>query len=383
MKYRIPFNKPFIAGKELYYVAQSVLGGHTSGDGPFMKKCEAFFQERFGVGRALLTTSCTSALEMAGLLCELKGGDEVILPSFTFVSTANAFVTRGIKPVFVDIRPDTKNLDETRVEEAITASTRAIVPVHYAGVSCEMDAIMAIARKNDLYVIEDAAQGVNSRYKGRFLGTIGDLGSFSFHETKNFICGEGGALLANNPRFVERAEIIREKGTNRAKFFRGQVDKYTWVDVGSSYIPSDLLAAFLFGQLEHMERITEKRKAIFGLYEALLAPLAGEGLIELPVVPDDCQSNYHMFYILLEDEKTRAALIEHLKKEGILAVFHYVPLHSSPMGRSLGGDAKPLPVTDGVSERLLRLPFYFELDEMEVRVVSDAIGAFFGRPKRD
>ena len=379
MRYRIPFNKPFIAGKELYYVAQSVLGGHTSGDGPFMKKCESFFQEQFGIERALLTTSCTSALEMASLLCGLQEGDEVILPSFTFVSTANAFLVRGIKPVFVDIRPDTKNLDETLIEEAITESTRAIVPVHYAGVSCEMDAIAEIAGRHDLLIIEDAAQGVNARYKGKYLGTLGDLGAYSFHETKNFICGEGGALLANNPRFVERGEIIREKGTDRAKFFRGQVDKYTWVDVGSSYIPSDLLAAFLFGQLEHMERITEKRRTIFHLYQELLGPLAGEGLVELPVIPAECETNYHMFYVLLADHETRSGLIDHLKQKGILSVFHYIPLHSSPMGKSIGGNRNPLPITDNVSDRLLRLPFYFELTDEEVRTITDEIRAFFGK----
>jgi dTDP-4-amino-4,6-dideoxygalactose transaminase len=376
MLYRIPFNKPFIAGKELYYVAQSVLGGHISGDGPFMKMCERFFQERFGIERALLTTSCTSALEMAALLCGLKEGDEVILPSFTFVSTANAFLMRGVKPVFVDIRPVTKNLDETLVEEAITESTRAIVPVHYAGVSCDMDPILEIARRHRLFVIEDAAQGVNAKYKGKFLGSLGDLGAFSFHETKNFICGEGGALLANAPRFIERAEIIREKGTNRSKFFRGQVDKYTWVDIGSSYIPSDLLAAFLYGQLEHMDRITERRKKIFHLYQELLLPLAGEGLVALPVIPADCESNYHMFYVLLADGETRAGLIDHLKQKGILSVFHYIPLHSSPMGASLGGNRRKLPVTDDVSERLLRLPFYFELSDSDVKIVTEEISAY-------
>ncbi len=379
MKYRIPFNKPFIAGKELYYIAQSVLGGHTSGDGPFMKMCERFFQERFCAERALLTTSCTSALEMAGLLCELGEGDEVIMPSFTFVSTANAFAIRGIKPVFVDIRPDTKNLDENLIEKSITESTKAIVPVHYAGVACEMDKILDIARRNDLFVIEDAAQGVNAKYKGKFLGTIGDLGAYSFHETKNYICGEGGALLANSSRFVERGEIIREKGTDRAKFFRGQVDKYTWVDFGSSYIPSDLLAAFLYGQLEQMDQITEKRRGIYNTYQKLLAPLASRGLLELPVVPDDCVPNFHMYYVLLDCEETRTELINFLKGKGILSIFHYIPLHSSPMGKSLGLSEVDLPVTDNVSKRLLRLPLYFEMSEDDVKNVAGEIEIFFDK----
>jgi len=377
MNYRISFNKPFIAGKELYYIAESVLGGHISGDGPFSKKCQQFFEKKFSAKKALLTTSCTAALEMAGMLCNLQEGDEIILPSFTFVSTANAFLLRGARPKFVDIRADTKNIDEQQIEAAITKRTRAIVPVHYAGISCDMDAIIDIAHRHNLFVIEDAAQGVNAKYKDSYLGTIGDIGAFSFHETKNFICGEGGALLTNDQSFAERGEILREKGTNRSQFSRGQVDKYTWVDTGSSYVPSDLLAAFLYGQLEHMDQITEKRKQIYNQYYSLLSPLAERGLVELPVIPGDCHSNYHMFYILTDNQDTRAELIEHLKEKGILAVFHYVPLHTSPMGRKFGCEPGMLPVTENVSERLLRLPFYFELSESDVDDVVDEIYKYF------
>ena len=377
MKYKIPFNRPFIAGKELYYIAQSVLSGHTSGNGPFMRKCQRLLEERLGAGDILLTTSCTSALEMAGLLCEMDAGDEVIMPSFTFVSTANAFLIRGIKPVFVDIRRDTKNLDASLIEAAVTPATRAIVPVHYAGVGCEMDEILAIARKHGLRVIEDAAQGVNAKYKNRYLGTIGDFGAYSFHETKNFICGEGGALALNDHDHLARAEILREKGTNRTQFFRGEVDKYTWVDVGSSYIPADLLAAFLYGQLEFLDRITAQRQTIYETYLAELAPLADRGLVELPSIPTHCESNYHMFHILMEDSDRRSELITYLKERGILAVFHYVPLHSSPMGRKLGSADCTLPVTEDISERLLRLPFYFEMTPEEVLTVTRSIFDFF------
>jgi len=377
MNYMIPFNKPFIVGKELHYIAESVLGGHISGDGPFSKKCQQFFEKNFSVEKVLLTTSCTAALEMAGMLCNLQEGDEIILPSFTFVSTANAFLLRGAKPKFVDIRADTKNIDEQQIEAAITKRTRAIVPVHYAGIPCEMDAIIDIARRHNLFVIEDAAQGVNAKYKDTYLGTIGDIGAFSFHETKNFICGEGGAILTNDKSFVERAEILWEKGTNRSQFFRGQVAKYTWIDTGSSYVPSDLLAAFLYGQLDHMDQITHKRKLIYKQYFSQLSPLAVRGLIELPVIPDYCTPNYHMFYILLDRQETRAALIEYLKTKGILAVFHYVPLHTSPMGRKFGCKHGMLPVTEDVSERLLRLPFYFELSESDVDSVVSAIYTFF------
>jgi len=377
MNYRIPFNKPFIVGQELYYMAQSVLSGHTSGDGAFSKKCQSLMEECFSIPKVMLTTSCTSALEMAALLCDLQPGDEVILPSYTFVSTANAFALRGAKLIFVDIRQDTKNLDERLVQEAISERTKVIVPVHYAGVGAEMDPIMACAREHGLTVVEDAAQGIQSSYKGKPLGGIGDLGAFSFHETKNFTCGEGGALLVNRDQFIERAEIIREKGTNRSQFFRGQVDKYTWVDIGSSYLPSDLLAAFLYAQLEHMEKITVKRRKIYELYLQVLTPLAEQGLIELPVTPPHCQSNYHMFYIILESESVRAALIDYLKERGILAVFHYVPLHTSPVGQGMGYRPGMLPITESVSDRLLRLPFYFELQEGEILEVVEAVGNYF------
>jgi dTDP-4-amino-4,6-dideoxygalactose transaminase len=378
MTYRIPFNKPFIIDRELQYISQSVQSGHVSGDGIFTGKCSALMESRFDAGRILLTTSCTAALEMAAILAEVEKGAEIILPSFTFVSTANAFVLHGATPRFVDIRPDTLNLDERMIGEAVSERTRAIVPVHYAGVACEMDSINAIADKHDLLVIEDAAQGVNSRYKGKYLGTLSDLGAYSFHETKNVTCGEGGALVINNERFRERAEIIREKGTNRAKFFRGEVDKYTWVDQGSSYLPSDLQAAFLFAQLENIDIITARRKHIYNFYRQGLEPLASRGLLSLPHIPPECDPNYHMFYILPADQPTRNALIDHLKSKGILAVFHYVPLHTSPMGRKMGYHEGMLPVTESVSERLLRLPFYFELSDGEIELVVNEIKEFYG-----
>ena len=376
--YRIPFNKPVIIGKELFYVAESVLSGHTSGDGIFSRRCQRLMAERFGADQVLMTTSCTGALEMTALLCELEPGDEVIMPSYTFVSTANAFALRGARIIFADIRPDTLNMDEKLLEGLVTDRTRAIVPVHYAGVACEMDAINEIAQKAGALVIEDAAQGVNAKYKGAYLGTIGDMGTFSFHETKNFICGEGGALLTNNPAFRDRAEIIREKGTNRSQFFRGQVDKYTWIEVGSSYIPSDILSAFLYAQLENMGLITQARRKIYDRYAALLRPLADRGLLRLPTIPQHCEQNYHMFYVLLEDIDTRTRLIEHLKQDGILAVFHYVPLHSSPVGRKMGYVKEMLPITENLSERLLRLPMYYELTAHDVEEVAKSIARFFG-----
>ena len=334
-------------------------------------------ERRFGVRRTLLTTSCTSALEIAALLCDLRPGDEVIVPSYTFVSTANAFVLRGATPVFVDIRPDTLNIDESLIEAAITSRTRAIFPVHYAGVACEMDTIMDIARRHDLLVVEDAAQGVFACYKGQWLGSIGHLGCYSFHETKNFSCGEGGALVVNDPAMERRAEILREKGTNRSQFLRGQVDKYTWVDVGSSYVPSDMLAAFLAGQLENMDMITARRGEIFHLYAALLAPLAARGLIRLPVVPQHCTPNYHMFHVLAADIEERTALIAHLRAAGILAVFHYVPLHSSPFARTFGVSQTSLPVTEDCSARLLRLPMYFDLTDRDVEDVANSVLEFY------
>jgi dTDP-4-amino-4,6-dideoxygalactose transaminase len=377
MTIHIPFNKPSIVGSELTYVGQAVAGEHASGDGPFTKLAQAMLEKSFGANRVLLTTSCTSALELAALLCDLQPGDEVIVPSYTFVSTANAFVLRGARPVFVDIRPDTLNIDERLIEQAITPRTRAIFPIHYAGVACEMDAIMDIAGRHGLFVVEDAAQGVGARYKDRWLGTIGHLGCYSFHETKNISCGEGGALVINDPAMEHRAEIVREKGTNRSQFIRGQADKYTWVDVGSSYLPSDMLAAFLVGQIENMEKITRRRGEIFDRYVDLLAPLAERGVIGIPVVPPHCSTNHHMFYILTADIEERTALIAHLRVAGIHAVFHYVPLHSSPFAQSLGVPQGRLPRTEELSARLLRLPMYFDLTDHEVEEVASAVQDFY------
>jgi dTDP-4-amino-4,6-dideoxygalactose transaminase len=377
MMIRIPFNKPSVVGSELLYVGQAVAGGHASGDGPFTKRAQAMLEDCFDAKRVLLTTSCTSALELAALLCDLQPGDEVIVPSYTFVSTANAFVLRGAKPVFVDVRPDTLNIDERLIEQAITPRTRAIFLIHYAGVACEMDAIMDIANRHGLLVVEDAAQGVFARYKDRWLGTIGHIGCYSFHETKNVSCGEGGALVINEPALENRAEILREKGTNRSQFLRGQVDKYTWVDVGSSYLPSDMLAAFLVGQIENMEMITKRRGEIFDHYAAVLAPLVERGLIRIPVVPKHCTANYHMFYVLTANIEERTALIAHLGAVGILAVFHYVPLHSSPFAQSLGVPQTHLPRTEELSARLLRLPMYFDLTDQEVEEVANVVLDFY------
>jgi dTDP-4-amino-4,6-dideoxygalactose transaminase len=377
MTFRIPFNKPCIVGPELIYVSQAIANGHASGNGPFSRRAQKLMEEWFGARRTLLTTSCTAALEMAALLCDIEPGDEVILPSYTFVSTANAIVLRGAKPVFVDIRADTLNIDEQLIEASVTSLTRAIFPVHYAGIACEMDEIMAIARRHNLLVVEDAAQGVFAKYKEQWLGTIGDMGCYSFHETKNFSCGEGGALVVNKERFEDRAEILREKGTNRSQFLRGQVDKYTWVDIGSSYVPSDMLAAFLVGQLENMEKITEKRRLIYDRYFEILTPLAERGLIRLPIVPQYCTTNYHMFYFLTSDIEERSALIAHLGQAGILAVFHYVPLHSSPYGQSLGGRSGALPITEEMSARVLRLPLYYDMSEANVVSVGEAIFGFY------
>jgi dTDP-4-amino-4,6-dideoxygalactose transaminase len=377
MNYRIPFNKPFIVGKELYYIADSVLQGQISGDGPYTKKAQRLLKDAFGAYQVLLTTSCTTALELAAILADLNEGDEVILPSFTFSSTANAFLLNRSRLVFVDCRPDTLNIDERQIEAAISDRTRVIVPMHYAGVSCEMDSILAIAKKHKLLVVEDAAQGVNSKYKGRYLGTLGDIGTYSFHETKNFICGEGGAIVLNAPALLERCEIVREKGTNRSRFFRGQVDKYTWVDVGSSMLPSDVLAAFLFAQLENMDLITKRRAHLYEIYRSELCALAQQGLLTTPTIPPDCESNYHMFYILLNSLSERTRLIEHLKAKGILAVFHYLPLHTSPMGKSMGYREGMLPVTECLSDRLLRLPMYYEMQDSEAMSVVNEIRSFF------
>ncbi len=377
---RIPLNKPFIAGNELVYIREAVERGQLAADGHFARRCHELLQSSTQAARVLLTPSCTAALEMAAMLCELGSGDEVILPSYTFVSTASAIVREGATPVFVDIREDTLNIDETLVEEAITSRTRAIFPVHYAGVACEMDTICRIARENGLLVVEDAAQAVGSRYKGRSLGSIGDLGAFSFHETKNFICGEGGALCVNAPEFIERAEIIRDKGTDRQRFFRGETDRYTWQELGSSYVASEICAAFLYAQLEEMESITARRSEIAAYYSEHLSRLEADGRLRLPCVPPDCETNAHLYHLLLPDERTRDGLMMHLRKHGILAVFHYVPLHDSPMGTKLaGGKPARLPVTESVSRRLLRLPFYCQLDPVEQEEVVGRIHEFFER----
>jgi dTDP-4-amino-4,6-dideoxygalactose transaminase len=368
--YRIPFNRPFFTGAELESMTESLMGGHVSSDGSFTKLCQHLLEERFHAEKVLLTTSCTAALEMAALLLEIGKGDEVILPSYTFVSTANAFLLRGAKPVFTDIRADTLNIDERLIDSAITGRTKAIVPVHYAGVACDMDEICAIARKRAVYVVEDAAQGVDARYKGRYLGTIGDLGTYSFHETKNVICGEGGALITNNLAFVERAEFIRDKGTNRGNFSRGKVDRYTWIDIGSSYALADVLAAFLWEQLNALDEIRERRRTVFELYYEGLRPLQERGLLQLPVIPADCEPNYHLFYVLLDRRYDRADVIRQLQFRGIQAVFHFVPLHASPMGVRLGWTAGMLPITEDLSRRLLRLPFYCSLSESDVDVVA-------------
>ncbi|MCR4304646.1 MAG: dTDP-4-amino-4,6-dideoxygalactose transaminase [Gallionella sp.] len=371
----IPFNKPFIIGRELELIADAVTRGHLSGDGHYTKLCHRWFEEKLPCRRALLTHSCTGALEMAAILCGIQPGDEVILPSYTFVSTANAFVLRGAAPVFVDIRPDTLNIDEKLIEAAITPKTRAIAPVHYAGVPCEMDVIMDIAQRHNLLVVEDAAQALLSTYKGKALGSIGHFGCLSFHETKNIISGEGGALLVNDERYTERAEIIREKGTNRSQFFRGEVDKYTWVDIGSSYLPSELVSAFLYAQLERAGDITAQRCRICSAYAEQLAPLEQAGKLRLPHF--DADSNGHMFYILPDSLATRTALIAHLKARDIHPVFHYVPLHSSPAGRKYGRASGAMQVTDDLSARLLRLPLHYEMDDADVARICAAIHDFF------
>jgi dTDP-4-amino-4,6-dideoxygalactose transaminase len=367
----IPFNKPNLTGRELEYLAQAHAKGHLSGDGMFTKKCHGWLEVQTCTHKALLTHSCTAALEMAAILADIQPGDEVIMPSYTFVSTANAFVLRGGVPVFVDIRPDTLNIDETLIEAAITARTKAIVPVHYAGVACEMDTILEIARRHKLLVIEDAAQGVMSTYKGKALGAIGHMGTYSFHETKNVISGEGGALLINDDRFVERAEIIREKGTNRSLFFRGQVDKYTWVDIGSSYLPSEIIAAFLWAQLEDATPITTKRLAIWQRYHTALAPLEVAGKLRRPIIPESCVQNAHMYYILLASLEQRTEVIKRLKARGVNPVFHYVPLHSSPAGRKYGRTSGELKHTEALSDRLLRLPLWVGLGNAQDTVIAE------------
>lgn len=370
---QVPFNRPAIVGRELEYLAEAVARGHSSGDGPFTKRCEALFEQELGVGKALLTTSCTHALEMTALLLDLGPGDEVIVPSFTFVSTANAYAMRGATPVFADVRPDTLNIDETRLDALVTERTRAIVVVHYAGVACEMDALVAFAERHQLVLVEDNAHGLFGTYRGRSLGSFGTFATLSFHETKNFICGEGGALLVNDPAFVERAEILREKGTNRRKFFRGEIDKYSWVDLGSSYVVSDLLAAYLFAQLERREHVLALREAVWRRYADGLAEWAVEQSVALPQVPEHCGSSHHMFHLLLPTPEARTGLIAHLRDAGIHAVFHYLPLHLSPMGRRLGGVEGQCPVTESASERLVRLPFFNELGRDTQGRIIDAV----------
>ena len=374
---KIDFNVPPYVGNEMEYIQQAVDVRKICGDGQFTKKCNAWIEEKTGTSKALLTTSCTHATEMAAILCDIKPGDEVIMPSYTFVSTADAFVLRGAKAVFVDIRPDTMNIDESLIEAAITEKTKAIVPVHYAGVACEMDTIMALAKKYNLKVVEDAAQGVMSTYKGKALGSIGDFGCYSFHETKNYSMGEGGALLIRSVDDVERAEIIREKGTNRSKFFRGQIDKYTWVEAGSSYLPSELNAAYLYAQLEKADVINDARMACWNTYYQELLSLKDAGKIDLPYVPEDCVHNAHMFYVKAKDLQERSALIAFLKENGIGCVFHYIPLHTAPAGKKYGRFAGEDKYTTKESERLARLPTYYGLSIDDVKMVCDKIKEFY------
>lgn len=372
----IPFNHSTVVGPEYDYIREAMMSGQVAGDRTFSRRCQAMLEDVLGVKRALVTTSCTHALEMTALLLDIKPDDEVIVPSFTFVSTANAFVLRGARLVFCDIRPDTLNLDESKLPGLISPRTRAIVPVHYAGVGCEMDAICALACRHGIAVVEDNAHGLFGKYRGRWLGTFGEFATQSFHETKNITCGEGGALLINDARHVERAEIIREKGTNRARFFRGEVDKYSWVDVGSSYVMSDVLAAFLFGQLEKWQDIQRKRRALWERYDTGLAGWTGGAGVRRPFVPAHCEQAYHMYYLLLPDLAARTALIAHLKARGVMAVFHYLPLHLSEFGRRWGGRPGDCPVTESASERLLRLPLFYSMTESQQAHVIDSIGVF-------
>ena len=373
----IRFNIPPFIGTEIKNIEEAIRNEKICGDGIFTKNCNKWIEEKTGTSKALLTTSCTHALEMSALLCDIKPGDEVIMPSYTFVSTADAFVLRGAKVVFVDIRPDTMNIDETLIEAAITEKTKAIVPVHYAGVACEMDTIMDIAKRHNLYVVEDAAQGIMSTYKGKALGAIGDFGCYSFHETKNYSMGEGGALLIQNPDYIETAEIIREKGTNRSKFFRGQIDKYTWVEAGSSYLPSDMNAGYLWAQLEEADMINNDRLASWNRYYELLKPLADAGKIELPYIPEHCEHNAHMFYIKAKDLDERTALIDYMKENGVMLVFHYIPLHSAPAGVKYGEFFGEDKYTTKESERLARLPMYYGLKDEEIVMICDLIKAFY------
>jgi len=370
-KVHIPFNRVDIQGNELEYIKQAIASSHISGDGAFTHKCNSYLEKELGVKKTLFTTSCTHALEMTAILLDIKLGDEVIIPSFTFVSTVNAFVIRGAKPIFIDIRPDTLNMDESNLEELITGKTKAIIPVHYAGVGCEMNIIMDIANRYDIPIVEDNAHGLFGKYKGRYLGTFGTFATQSFHETKNFSCGEGGALLINNSNYIERAEIVREKGTNRTKFFRGKVDKYSWVDIGSSYLPSDFLAAFLFAQLEQRDNIQLKRKMIFETYFSELKNWADDNNVGLPYIPSDCEQSYHMFYLLFDTQIIRSRFLTYMQRSGITAIFHYLPLHESVMGRKFGNSE--CPVTESVAGRIVRLPFYNELSTNEQSIIINNI----------
>ena len=372
----IPFNSPCQVGKEFEYIRQAIANGHLSGDGAFTKRCHALLEELLGIPKALLTTSCTHALEMAALLLDIQPGDEVIIPSFTFVSTVNAFVLRGARPIFSDIRPDTLNMDEVQLERLITPRTKAVVPVHYAGVGCEMDVILDIARRHQVAVVEDNAHGLFGKYRGRALGTFGCLATQSFHETKNITCGEGGALLINDPQFIERAEILREKGTNRSRFFRGQVDKYSWVDIGSSYLPSDILAAFLYAQLEVSEQIQAQRQRIWNYYFAHLQEWAQASNVRVPFVPAHCEHPAHLFYLIMPSLEQRQAMLAHLNAHHINAVFHYLPLHLSAMGQQFGGKPGNCPMTEQVSERLVRLPLYHDLTEADLACIIQAVTSF-------
>ena len=376
MELRVDFNRPITVGNEFEYMRQAIENVHISGDGPFTKKCHELLEQELGVPKALLTTSCTHALEMSAILLDIQPGDEVIIPDFTFVSTVNAFVLRGATPRFIDVRPDTLNLDESKLEALITSRTKAILPVHYAGVGCAMDSIMEIAHRHNIAVVEDNAHGLFGKYKGKYLGTFGSFASQSFHETKNFSCGEGGALLINDQRFIERAEVIREKGTNRSRFFRGQVDKYTWVDIGSSFLPSDMLAAFLYAQLEQRENIQLHRRQVWEIYAAGLKDWAAAHDVQLPNVPENCEQSYHMFYLLLPSLELRQNLISYLRERGIYTVFHYLPLHLSDMGQRFGGKEGDCPVTECVSDQLIRLPFHNALTSSEQEIVIEAIREF-------
>lgn len=376
--YQIPFNRSDPMGRELEYIASAVEGGWISGDGRFTKKCQRFLEDKLGVRRAFLTTSCTGALEMAALLLNIKPGDEIIVPSFTFVSTVNAFVLRGARPVFIDIRRDTLNMDESLLEDLITPKTRAILPVHYAGVGCAMDEIMEIARRYEVPVVEDNSHGFSGKYRDRYLGTFGELATLSFHESKNFSCGEGGALLMNEDRFVKRAEIVREKGTDRSRFFRGELDKYSWVDIGSSYLPSDMLAGFLWGQMEKYDFIQQRRRQIWDYYFARLNGWAGTNGINLPQVPPECEQSYHMFYLLMSSLEERQQVIAFLKSRGICAVFHYLPLHLSQMGLHSAGRKWDCPATEEVSDLLVRLPFYNSLAREQQDVIVEALFEYYG-----